>query len=828
MMRLFPAALMFLCLSGMALAHPVAHQAETGDALPSGWTFVNDPSPILPHPEAAVQEARASHAPPSGMTPPSPAPVPSTSPRATGLWLPLGEMTSVAAFRDRNRLVLVASGRHVLDTAGFAADGTFASLSSRLLDSVTIVTIGMAGGPDPVLRPAGSGWTVSLSPDAKLQPDMLLGQTQGALTFTSPAADDVPQVVALDDPDSGRRLLLGLTRSGVVSKGRTRHGAGFAIRASLMGVVVAADSDAIELRQAGNVLFLDTTGPDSFPLLATGQLQPYGASLSGVGLGTSGQGEGLRRAEKTAALAPAGQRFEARLRVAESAARLANGPLIAEVMDVALQDNPEGVARPDVQRLLQIAAVLNQRPNAALLPEGGGTAPEDQFWRGMTRIVLPSHQPDNEAVMPEPEDRKRTADLIAAGLPVLPGYAQALKQRLLPHAAEWVARYGSSDAVSALKKIPAIPPLTEALLAARDKMPDADAKLARLTHDPSMLVWPVAREEQLRLALTAKSRPPGEIASQLDSLLPALRVAGREAPARLLQLQALMAAQDLSKAQNAIQEWSRLYPQDADHVLPQQRIVAQAMAQTIPQGPDQAMQDVTLLKDALEHATDDGLRRNFLTALANRYKTLGLPEQERETLLSLRTFQIPPERDSTQIRLARLDLAMGDIAAAQTALASFAGIQPPVVTALAGHPPPRNVEVALLKARIDVAQHQDGKAMQELAGLDDPRVLTLQADLAEKASDWGRAVPALQRLLGQQFPGPGPVTTPLSEAQQALILRLGGDAARARAQDVIAWLRTRFDACMTDTPAETMFRLLVGENKKPDGPASGAGQGVGG
>lgn len=100
-------------------------------------------------------------------------------PDATGLWLPLGELTPVAAFRNGRNVVLVAAGQHVLDTAGLT-------------------------GIDPVLRPVGAGWTLSVAVDVKPQADMLLGQDANALTFMPPVAEGLPQVVALDDRSHAR------------------------------------------------------------------------------------------------------------------------------------------------------------------------------------------------------------------------------------------------------------------------------------------------------------------------------------------------------------------------------------------------------------------------------------------------------------------------------------------------------------------------------------------------------------------------------------------------------------------------------------------------
>ncbi|WP_141306973.1 tetratricopeptide repeat protein [Gluconobacter roseus] len=750
-------------------------------------------------------------------------------PGATGLWLPLGELTPVAAFRNGQNLVLVAAGRHVLDTAGLAGIGPFTSVSSHMLPDVTVITIGLSDERNPVLRPVGAGWTVSVASDVKPQDDMLLGQDGNALTFMPPVEEGQPQVVALDDPDSGRRLLLGMTRSGRIQKTMRRLGTGFAVRSSLIGVVVAADSDTIELRQTGGKLVLDTSGPNSFPLLASNRLQPYGSSLSGVSLSTGTPEElreALRRSEVSAALASSGDRFNARMRVAQAAARAGNGPLLSEVMQVALQDWPEGIEKPQARRLQQISAVLNDRPGSSSLAEDGGSTPEDQLWRGMMRMLLPAASRTGQAVSGSAEnDRLHTADLIATGLPVLQAYAAPLRDRLLPPAAQWVARYGSDGATKILDQLPDAPQvaLARALLAARRDAPEAEAKLSTLAHDPSPLVWPVAREASLRLALERKTLPSQAVADQMDGILPALRVAGREKPGRLLQVEALMQAGNLGAAASAVQEWSHLYPDDASEIQPQKTDIIHRMAQSASSGARQNMDEVAFLKDALTQAPDDIARRDILDGLARRYEALGLPDQERETLRSLLASESGSEAMNVRIRLAGLELDMGDLKAARQDLAVFAEGSSDAALALPGGNSHQTVEVALLRARIALADHRSDEAAGELATVRDPRAWDLRAQMAEKAGEWSRAVQALLPMLDGLPAGGEDTKALLSAEQQALVLRIGGDASRAQDQQTLNNLQARFAPLMKSTPSEGIFRLLTGGHEQASSPVSAGG-----
>ncbi|MBF0890454.1 hypothetical protein HKD28_03330 [Gluconobacter sp. LMG 1744] len=803
--------------------------------LPAGWSFLNDPAPLFPHPEKAMQEKRIS-ADSAPLSEPRPQvvnapPVASMQiPDATGLWLPLGELTPVAAFRNGQNIVLVAAGRHALDTAGLSGVGPFTSVSSRLLPDVTVITIGVSDDRDPVLRPVGAGWTVSIASDVKPQADMLLGQDGNALTFTSPVQDGLPQVVALDDPASGRRLLLGMTRSGRIEQPMRRQGSGFAVRSSLMGVVVAADSDEIELRQAAGKLVLDTMGPGSFPLMASNRLQPYGSSLSGVSLGAGAPEElreALRRSVNAAALASSADRFEARMRVAQAAARAGNGPLLGEVMQVALQDWPEGAEKPEARRLQQISAVLNQREVSSYLTEDGGSTPEDQLWRGMMRMLMPSASRAGQTASGTLEsDHSHTADLIATGLPVLQAYAAPLRDRLMPSAAQWVARYGNENATKILEQFPDDPQvaLAKALLAARRNAPDAEEKLKALSHETSPLVWPVAREALLRQALDRKTLPSQAVADQVDGILPALRIAGREKNARLLQIEALMNGGNLAGAAAAIQEWNRLYPDDMAEVELQKTDIIRRMAQAAPSGGRQNMDEVVFLKDALNGASENvPLLRDILDGLARRYEAMGLPDQERDALRKLVDLQSGAQGMAVRTRLARLELDMGDAKAARQDLSAFAEGSPDAALALPGGSSSQSVEVALLRAQIALADHRSDEAAGELATIRDPRAWTLRAQMAEKAGEWSRAVEALTPML-DALPGAGEAAkVPLSPDQQALILRIGGDASRAQDQQTLRNLQTRFGPSMKGTASEGVFSLLTGSKDGAATPPVSAG-----
>ncbi|MBS1030383.1 hypothetical protein JK192_03130 [Gluconobacter cerinus] len=803
-------ALAMLLLSQNAVALPPAASA----LLPSGWSFLNDPSPLLSSQERGSASV--------GRTDFSARPVMQANegvvPSATGLWLPLGEMTPVAAFQNGRRLLIVAAGRHVIDTAGLTNVAPFEGVSARIMADMTAISILCPEGSSPLIRPVGHGWTVSFGRQSTPFPDvMLLGQDEGALTFTPPREDGALFVITFRDPDSGRRLLLGLSRSGSVSGDLIRRGAGFEVRPSLMGLVIAADADAIELRQNGKQFFLDRVGPSDTPLLAGGKVAAYGASDAGVALAGSPPEdlrESVRRARIAAAMASAGQRFDARIRLAQAAARLANGALVAQVLQVALEDQPEGSTRKDVRRLRQVSAVLNGRADPSLLSEEEGATPEDQFWRGMVRAQLPITGEGLDIDV----QRTRTARLIAAGLPSVSGYSQPLRHRLLPVAAEWVARYGTAKDRGVLLSLPSVPEtvLARALTAGETHALDARGKLETLAHNPSPMVWPVASEAALRFDLEKDASSAKAIGERVDGLMPAFRMVGREREARLLSIDAFIKGKEWRAAQQGVQDGQAVYGKAGFPGHDRLLVIARGFAEQKDIEAKSALAEVELLKAAMTiEPNDPTLQEYLLKALERRYAVLGLPEAQRTVLRGLLQSQQGPEHQDTMVKLVRLDLDAKDLSAA---LHDLPAENPADVSVLPGGQP-EALEVSMLRAEVAREQHDLPRAARYLIGRTETQALKMRAQLMEQAKDWVGAVSALKPVIDAAWTGRKEASA-LSPDLEALVLELAGDASRAHDDTTLAFLKRQYGSLMERSASAGVFKLLVGESSaKP--PAGG-------
>ena len=134
-----------------------------GKLLPSGWHFLENPSPLLKKDDSVAQLVKPDTALSIGQ--PSIGKMSKTlqayrddlSENTTSLWLPLGEMTPIAAFRSGGQIIIVADGRHPLDTTTLPANGPLNVTAVRVMETTTVVTLHVVGGTDPAILPLGPG-----------------------------------------------------------------------------------------------------------------------------------------------------------------------------------------------------------------------------------------------------------------------------------------------------------------------------------------------------------------------------------------------------------------------------------------------------------------------------------------------------------------------------------------------------------------------------------------------------------------------------------------------------------------------------------------------
>lgn len=766
-------------------------------SLPAGWTVVGGGKPV------AAQNVGG-----GGLVPPS-----APSAGVDGLWLPLGERTPIAVFREGTQGVIVAHGEHNLDTLGSLEAGSFAPVRSHVLPGVTIITFTLPEGLLVGVKPQGAGWVVSAA--STIQAEMSFGRWGRGISFVPPEQDAGLESVQIDDPLSGRRLLVGMVRSGHVSSERIIRGDGYVVRPSLIGLVVAADEDALELRNLAGRFVLDRLGASAEPLFAMRDLPDTGASLSAVSFG-EGTPDQLKNAVRDAWFAVSasspGERLNARIHLAQNTARLGQGAQTDQILRTIIRDEPEAAGRSDVRRLQQVASVLLGRARDDALMSDGGTAPEDQFWRGMMR-TLPEDPRLGARDVPvrlrDAHEQEQTARMIAAGLPSLMSYSSPLQAALRGPAALWVARYGDAAAQKALDVLPKAPDtaLAYAVRDMRQNTPQADRELDILAHDPSPRLWPEARLLQIQRALAAKHVSQEGAVQQLDQWMPAFRMAGVGEAAQQVLLEARLQSGKMGDALMAFLQGKHGVFSDGDAAT--LRRIADGMVAQLPAGVEQRAAEAGLLRRVLQQydAMPQETQHVFRRALAERYRHLGLPFDERAVLRLMKGDESPQEQRQRLMRLVTLDLAIGDVEMAARDLSTIPEQEVAPVGALPGAK--SDSDIACLRARLLVAQHRVADALVVLQPYTDPQASVLQAELAEVAKDWKTAQAArLRQLSDAAFPhGEGAV---LNDVQAAIVLHAAGDASRA--QDVTAQeqLWRQYREAMMRTSSASLFRIVTG------------------
>ncbi|WP_068167599.1 hypothetical protein [Neokomagataea thailandica] len=760
-------------------------------SLPAGWTVVGgrQAPPIVTEENGAL----------------------SSAPAVSGLWLPLGERTPIAMFRDGTHGVIVARGEHDLDTLGGLEAGCFAPVRSHVLPGVTIITFTLPEGIRVGVKPQGDGWDVEVAAD--IQAEMSLGRWGRGMSFVPPEQDASLESVQIDDPFSGRRLLVGMVRAGHVSSERIVRGDGYLVRSSVIGLVVAADDDSLELRNLTGRFVLDRLGEEEDSLFALRDLPGSGAALSAVSLG-QGTPEALRGAVRDAWFAVSasspGERLNTRIHLAQMTARLGQAAQMDQILRTIIRDEPEASARSDVRRLQQVASVLLGRVRDDVLMDDGGTAPEDQFWRGMVR-TLPDDPRLGRLGVPvrlkDPAERAQTAQLIASGLPSLLSYARPLQMALMGPAALWIARYGDKETQKALEVLPQTSDtaLAYAVRDMRFNAPQAAHELDILAHNASPHIWPEARFLQIQYALENKQLSQDDAAHHLGQLMPSFRMAGigREAEHTLVEVQ-LKSGRMRAALEEVLRASYGSFSGDDDETL---RCIARGMRAQLPDSIEQRAGEAGLLRQVLlqQDQVSSETKRIFRQALVERYKSLGLPFEEREMLRHVTEDDNAREHRQRLVRLVELDLALGDVDMAARDLDVLSAQE----SSSGGAGAALTSDIACLRARLLMVQKRPAEAMAVLQPYTDQRASALLAEFAEETKDWKTAEAARLRQFAMSAASQGaPVV--LDDVQAAILLHAAGDASRAQDIVVQEGLWTRYREAMMRTSSAGLFRIVTG------------------
>lgn len=757
---------------------------------------IAEPAPVVPvvrdAPTAATPPGEAAPAPGPGPAEPmalaaSHAPLPPGETGSAAL-LPFGATVAAAAFRHGSEAWLVFDERRPLDLAALGDDPVLAGAAVQLLPQATLVRLKMP--PDRSLRMERKkeGWSLTLANKPSSAPPLVPASRPSRLLFPATATGPV---VVVADVATGQNLLVGTMLSGGSGVPVAYRVPEFSVLPSWQGVVVEPLSDRTQLRRVPEGFAVETgealaPAPDSARALVDAAVltrrfdfpaEPAANLLRRLQLQVADEGR-----------TPAQARLVPRKRAAQTMLALGLGAEAQAMLGLAATEDPRAATDPEVGGLAGIASLMSNRPLEAegLLNPALSGSDEVALWRAVRATMLRADSPE-------------AAPVFAATMGLVMSYPAAMRNRLLPLAAETMALGGATDAADALlARLPDEPLLAlarairfeatgktaealtlyDALAAGRDRLASARA---------------ATRATLLRLATGAIG--PGDAANALERQFMNWRGDDREEQLRLRVASLRATAGQWRAAFNLLRESVQLFPDAAPRINAKMvslmdDLLHGAAAATLP-----PMELVSLAEENAELVAraDEGMAAPLL---ADKLTALDLPKRAGpiiERMMSASTAG--PGRAALGMRLARMRYEEGDDTGATAALtASNAADLPSELAEQRG----------LIDARLHARAHDVGGAAAILAGIDSNAADDLRATVLGNAGDWHGAVAALGSLAARSVPAVGALSPP----QQDILLRLASAQARAGEDASLRLLGMKEDARMVG-PRQDMFRLLT-------------------
>jgi tetratricopeptide (TPR) repeat protein len=777
--------------------------------------FLAAPTAIQPAAAPPVQPVASP--PPASAAPPAPAPSPvSAPPPATNnappalastrvplppgvdgaaILLPFDPTTGAAAFRRGSQAVLVFDQPRPLDLASLHDDPVFGQAVVHVLADATVVEFPLSDGGQLGLQHSPDGWRIAVTSASSAPHPISISERQERLEF---AADEPGRAVTIIDPRSGDMLLVGTQRKPGQAVTVGYDTPQFVLLPTWQGVVIEPLSDRLTMETTphgfalggtGIALATSTIGGND---AAAGQAAHLTRRFEFPAMPVAALAERMRQQIVAAADAPPLARGPRQRAVAQTMIALGMGEEAAAVLHVAASENPTEAEIPDHKALAAIAALIAGRPEQADEINDPALAGTDEMtlWRAVRRAELRSSMPEAAAGF-------------AATWPLILTYGPALRDRLLPLAAETMIAAGEAAAAeSLLAARPDDPVLTLArgMLAQANGETDAALQLYdALTVGKDRLVRIRAARRAVELRLSTGRINTGQAADALDALLFAWRGDQRELDLRerLAELRAEQGrwADAINLLRTSIDE----FPDQQDAIQAKMKTVFAGFLAD-PRAKAMSPLDFVSLVDANTDLLPSGpAGEDLQSRLADRLLALDLPDQA-ERLLDKLTHTAPSgvARAGFGARLATLRLRQGDAAGALAALSASATADLP-----AGLSESRTLTMAEAEARSgDVAGAVSALSAMGTAAADEAR-----ASILERAQDWPGAETALKDYVAKAVPASGT----LDDTQRRTLLRLATAAARVGDDGVLGTLRTQDLPRMGSGPLLNMFQLLTSD-----------------
>ena len=722
------------------------------------------------------------------------APVPDQA--GAGLVLPFGPEVGADAFRTGGQLEVVFDAPRPIDLAGMAADPVFAAARVQVLADSTVLTLPLDETATVRLDRHPDGWGIVVGEAAAAVTPIGISSSEHTLVLQ---AGSPGRVVVVADPADGGVLLVGTQRMSGQAVGIARRSPEFTLAATVLGVVVQPASDRVELRSLADRFIVAASGEGglSLPPVSADRHRLLDAAVftTRFKLPTLPREALLRRLDDqlaSAAAAPALARFPARVAAAQTMLALGMDSEAQALLLLARREDPQHAADPDAAGLAGVAALLAGRPGEVEgLSSHELTGSDDvALWRAVRDAMRTEGAPD-------------AASVFAADLGLLLSYPQALRDRLLPLAAETMAEAGPAGREAAkrlVESLPADPGLAFARgLLARNGGDVAGALLVfdSLAQSRDRLLHARAARAAIELRLSSGRIDVGQAAEALEQQVVAWRGDAREEQIRMRAAELRAQAGDWKAAMTLLRDTATLFPEDRGMIGTQVagdfgRLLAGEGAR-LPSSLDL----VSLVYDNADLLPAGDATTRMAPLLADRLVALDLPSRAGPALerLMASTAAGGP-RAEIGARLAEMRLEQGDTAAALSALDKSA------VQGLADDLANRR---AMLQARAVAKEGNLNRAIALLAAIQTADAADLRARLLADAHDWPGALAALSQLADMRVPAQGVLTA----AQEDIVLRQAGAAAQAGDDGALHRLQAGAGMRLAAGPRRDLFRLLV-------------------
>ncbi|MDE7547904.1 hypothetical protein PY793_07875 [Acetobacter fabarum] len=801
--------------------------------------------------------------------------LPRVADMAPGLFLPLDSATGLAAFWSGPELMVVVD-RALPALFHLPGEGSmFDRRESVALNGATLLRIYLPDHPHIAVLRQKAGWLLCAVQAGR--PGGCGARAEGAVQMVAlPArilfAQSQPgRVVTLPDPVTGGRLFVATTRQ-VETPLQPRSAVGYAIRPTVAGVVVAADSAQLFMQPTPSGPVLEAIAaqpvPVGLPAPSPSASVRQGQDWFWLGLQDAPTPQLLqkwRRARDTLGQAGgdpatvlAGQPEAVvmttwAIRVAAAQAAFAAGyPQQAWDLLRALPEwrghdgggtaDMGGVVRggwpgPGVQALRACAALLSgdMAGAAPLASADWAFGPDMVLWRGAYFMLSGA-------------DSVPTSVLLARGYARLEQYPAPVRAWLMLRVTQYLARFGGLDERAVLGSLPDDPTynLARIMVQARSAQPEtARVALENLTASGNDRTADMARMELVGFLLAHDQIGPDMAAQAYAQVLAAQMAEGaRAAPSaqqgevNIMPALRLVYAQALARSGQAVRAAGVLDGLGVSEQVPQDRLDAawRTVLFALVFGPPRA--DVA--QGALSHNGHGAVGRKRsghgsvpdVAPATDRARQLALarasmghvPDDPLKAkllaglgrqLVDMGQFgQAIPVLQQADV-LAIEPLMRADIEE-QLAQAALQGSQRPLAlralerSALADLPEDLAARRRYDEARLAAASGNREGAQTLLAEDESDVGLSVRGALYEQDQQWAQAVLVVGRLASRTLPEQGE----LSPAQRDLVIRLATDAAAAGDTETLHSLRAWVAGRALGAERQARFTALLRQGRK--------------